>query len=120
MHFPKLLGIASGLALSSSLAFAWSIDGVVKSKVSGRLLSGVKINTFNFGGYETTSGADGTFSLSGGTDALPTSKVANMAIHMEGGMLTIYNADANINQSLLDGQKIVHPTLLPFDIHLGE
>ena len=106
MHFPKLLGIASGLALSSSLAFAWSIDGVVKSKVSGRLLSGVKINTFNFGGYETTSAEDGTFSLSGGTDALPTSKVANMAIHMEGGMLTIYNADANINQSLLDVQKI--------------
>ena len=48
MHFPKLLGIASGLALSSSMAFAWSIDGVVKSKVSGRLLAGVKINTFNF------------------------------------------------------------------------
>ncbi len=103
MHFPKLLGIASGLALSSSLAFAWSIDGVVKSKVSGRLLSGVKINTFNFGGYETTSGADGTFSLSGGTDALPTSKVANMAIHMEGGMLTIYNADANnLKVSVID------------------
>ncbi|MBQ3720075.1 MAG: feruloyl esterase [Fibrobacter sp.] len=103
MHFPKLFGIASGLALSSSLAFAWSIDGVVKSKVSGRLLSGVKINTFNFGGYETTSGADGTFSLSGGTDALPTSKVANMAIHMEGGMLTIYNADANnLKVSVID------------------
>lgn len=103
MHFPKLLGIASGLALSSSLAFAWSIDGVVKSKVSGRLLSGVKINTFNFGGYETTSGADGTFSLSGGTDALPGMKVANMAIHMEGGMLTIYNADANnLKVSVID------------------
>lgn len=103
MHFPKLLGIASGLALSSSLAFAWSIDGVVKSKVSGRLLSGVKINTFNFGGYETTSAEDGTFSLSGGTDALPTSKVANMAIHMEGGMLTIYNADANnLKVSVID------------------
>lgn len=103
MHFPKLLGIASGLALSSSLAFAWSIDGVVKSKVSGRLLSGVKINTFNFGGYETTSGADGTFSLSGGTDALPGMKVANMAIHMEGNTLTIYNADANnLKVSVID------------------
>lgn len=103
MHFPKLLGIASGLALSSSLAFAWSIDGVVKSKVSGRLLSGVKISTFNFGGYETTSGADGTFSLSGGTDALPGMKVANMAIHMEGNMLTIYNADANnLKVSVID------------------
>jgi polyhydroxybutyrate depolymerase len=103
MHFPKLIGIASGLALSSSMAFAWSIDGVVKSKVSGRLLAGVKINTFNFGGYETTSAEDGTFSLSGGTDALPTSKVANMAIHMDGGMLTIYNADANnLKVSVID------------------
>ncbi|SOE52868.1 polyhydroxybutyrate depolymerase [Fibrobacter sp. UWT3] len=103
MHFPKLLGIASGLALSSSLAFAWSIDGVVKSKVSGRLLSGVKISTFNIAGYETTSGTDGTFSLNGGTDALPGMKVANMAIHMEGGMLTIYNADANnLKVSVID------------------
>lgn len=103
MHFPKLFGIASGLALSSGLAFAWSIDGVVKSKISGRLLSGVKINTFNFGGYETTSGADGTFSLSDGTDALPGMKIANMAIHMEGSMLTIYNADANnLKVSVID------------------
>ena len=103
MHFPKLLGIASGLALSSSLAFAWSIDGVVKSKVSGRLLSGVKISTFNIAGYETTSGTDGTFSLNGGTDGLPGMKVANMAIHMEGGMLTIYNADANnLKVSVID------------------
>ncbi len=103
MHFPKLLGIASGLALSSSLAFAWSIDGVVKSKVSGRLLSGVKISTFNIAGYETTSGTDGTFSLNGGTDALPGMKVANMAVHMEGNTLTIYNADANnLKVSVID------------------
>ena len=103
MHFPKLMGIASGLALSSTMAFAWSIDGVIKSKISGRLLGGVKVSTFNIAGYETTSADDGTFSLSGGTDALPTSKVANMAIHMEGGMLTIYNADANnLKVSVID------------------
>ncbi len=95
MHFPKLIGIASGIALSSSLAFAWSIDGVVKSKVSGRLLAGVKINTFNFGGYETTSGEDGTFRLSGdGTDAIASMKAPSIAIHMEGNKLTIYNVDA--------------------------
>ena len=95
MHFPKLLGIASGLALSSTMAFAWSIDGVVKSKVSGRLLSGVKISTFNFGGYETVSAEDGTFSLSGGSDAIAAVKAANMSIHMEGSSLTIYNVYAN-------------------------
>ena len=95
MHFPKLLGIASGLALSSTMAFAWSIDGVVKSKVSGRLLSGVKINTFNFGGFETTSAEDGTFHLSGGSDAIAAVKNANMSIHMEGSSLTLYNVYAN-------------------------
>ena len=95
MHFPKLLGIASGLALSSTMAFAWSIDGVVKSKVSGRLLSGVKISTFNFGGYETVSAEDGTFSLSGGSEAIAAVKAANMSIHMEGSSLTIYNVYAN-------------------------
>ena len=95
MHFPKLLGIASGLALSSTVAFAWSIDGVVKSKVSGRLLSGVKINTFNFGGFETTSAEDGTFHLSGGSDAIAAVKNANMSIHMEGSSLTLYNVYAN-------------------------
>ena len=114
MHFPKLLGVASAIAMSSSLAFAWSIDGVVKSKISGRLLSGVKINTFNIGGYETTSGEDGTFSLTGGTDALPGMKVANMAIHMEGNTLTIYNADANnLKLSVIDalGKVLVQNNL---------
>ena len=66
MRNPKFASIASLalFGLFSSQAFAWSIDGVVKSKVSGRLLGGVKINTFNFGGYETTSAEDGTFRLS--------------------------------------------------------
>jgi len=103
MSFPKLLGIASGIALSSTMAFAWSIDGVVKSKNSGRLLSGVKVNTFNIGGFETTTGDDGTFTLSSGTVAIASVKAANMAIHMEGNMLTIYNVDANdLKVSVID------------------
>ncbi len=98
MRSPKPLSIASGVALLGVLsgqAFAWSIDGVVKSKISGRLLFGVKINTFNFGGYETSSAEDGTFHLSGeGTDALESARSPDMAIHMEGSSLTLYNADA--------------------------
>ena len=90
--------IASSIALLgllSSQAFAWSIDGVVKSKISGRTLSGVTINTFNFGGFETTSAADGTFHLSSdGTTAIASPKASNVALHMEGNTLTIYNADA--------------------------
>ena len=116
MRNPQIANIASIalLGLLSSQAFAWSIDGVVKSKVSGRLLGGVKISTFNFGGYETTSAEDGTFRLSGdgggyettsaedgtfrlsgdGTTAIASTKASNVALHMEGNMLTIYNADA--------------------------
>ena len=97
MRNPQIANIASIalLGLLSSQAFAWSIDGVVKSKVSGRLLGGVKISTFNFGGYETTSAEDGTFRLSGdGTAAIASTKASNVALHMEGNMLTIYNADA--------------------------
>ncbi|WP_405340813.1 prolyl oligopeptidase family serine peptidase [Fibrobacter sp.] len=83
------------LGALSSQAFAWSIDGVVKSKISGRTLSGVTINTFNFGGFETTSAADGTFHLSSdGTTAIASPKASNVALHMEGNTLTIYNADA--------------------------
>ena len=89
------MGIASAIAMSSSLAFAWSIDGVVKSKVSGRSLAGVKISTFNFGGYETVSAEDGTFSLSGENNAIAAVKAANMSIHMEGTTLTLYNVYAN-------------------------
>lgn len=98
MRNPKFASIASLalFGLFSSQAFAWSIDGVVKSKVSGRLLGGVKINTFNFGGYETTSGEDGTFRLSSddNTGIVANAYTANVALHMEGNMLTIYNADA--------------------------
>ena len=84
------------LGLLSSQALAWSIDGVVKSKISGRTLAGVKVNTFNFGGYETTSAEDGTFHLSsdGNTGIIANAHTANIALHMEGNMLTIYNADA--------------------------
>ena len=95
MKFPHIMGIASAIAMSSSLAFAWSIDGVVKSKVSGRSLAGVKISTFNFGGYETVSAEDGTFSLSGENNAIAAVKAANMSIHMEGTTLTLYNVYAN-------------------------
>ncbi len=94
----RRLSCIAGMALLGMLstqAFGWSIDGVVKSKISGRLLGGVKISTFNFGGYETTSAEDGTFRLSGdGTTAIAGTKASNVALHMEGNTLTIYNADA--------------------------
>ena len=94
MKFPHIMGIASAIAMSSSLAFAWSISGVVMTK-NGMPLPGVKVNTFNIGGFETTTSDGGTFSLSSEAYALVNAKTANLAMHMEGNMLTIYNADAS-------------------------
>jgi len=85
------------LGLLSSQALAWSIDGVVKSKISGRTLAGVTVNTFNFGGFGTVSAEDGTFHLSSedNTGIIASAHVADIALHMEGSVLTIYNADAH-------------------------
>ena len=57
MTFSKIMGIASAIAMSSSLAFAWSISGVVMTK-NGMPLPGVKVNTFNIGGFETQEDED--------------------------------------------------------------
>ena len=115
MKYPKLMGIASCLALSSSLAFAWSISGVVQTQM-GQPLPGVKITSFNFAGVEATTSDGGTFTISGGegSDAIPGAKVANMAIHMDGNTLTIYNADANsLKVSVIDalGKVLVQNNL---------
>lgn len=115
MKFPKLMGIASGIALSSSMAFAWSISGVVQTQM-GQPLPGVKITSFNFAGVEATTSDGGTFTISGGegSDAIPGAKVANMAIHMDGNTLTIYNADANsLKVSVIDalGKVLVQNNL---------
>jgi len=98
MRSTKLIaGSAILLGLLSSQALAWSIDGVVKSKISGRTLAGVTINTFNFGGFGTVSAEDGTFHLSSddNTGIIASAHAADIALHMEGSVLTIYNADAH-------------------------
>ena len=103
MHFPKLMGIASGIALSSSLAFGWSISGVVSSD-QGQPLGGVSINSFNYAGISATTTDDGKFTISNeGQSAIFGAKIANMAFHMDGNTLTIYNADANsLKVSVID------------------
>lgn len=63
MTMSKFMAFTGTVALMSSLSFAWSISGVVQ-KENGQPLSGVKVSSFNFAGFETTSGADGSFALS--------------------------------------------------------
>ena len=92
-----IAGSVALFGLMSSQAYAWSIDGVVKSKISGRTLAGVTVNTFNFGGFGTVSAEDGTFHLSSddNTGIIASAHTADIALHMEGSVLTIYNADAH-------------------------
>ena len=94
MNFPRIMGIASGIALSSTMAFAWSVSGVVQSNM-GQPLPGVEINAFNYAGITATTTDGGTFTIGNdGPIAIAAVKASNMAIHMEGNTLTIYNADA--------------------------
>ena len=94
MNLPKLMGIASGIALSSSLAFGWSISGVVSSD-QGQPLGGVNIISFNYAGVSAVSNADGTFAISDDPTAIFGTKAANMSLHMDGNTLSIENIRAN-------------------------
>ena len=93
MTFSKIMGIASAIAMSSSLAFAWSISGVVTTQ-QGQPLGGVAINSFNYAGVTASTADDGKFTISDDNSSLFGTKTASMSIHMDGNMLTIYNVDA--------------------------
>lgn len=96
MQFPKLLGIASGIALSSSLAFGWSISGVVKN-TTGEPLQGVTVDGFNIASIHTVSGEGGVFSLSSdGTSALNGAASLQMSAQFFQGTLTLSNVNAGI------------------------
>ena len=102
MKFPKLMGIASGIALSSTMALAWSISGVVTT-TQGQPLGGVEINSFNYAGVSAASADDGTFTISNdGQSAIASKKASNLAIHMEGNMLIIYNVDGDLKVSVIN------------------
>lgn len=93
MTFSKIMGIASAIAMSSSLAFAWSISGVVTTQ-QGQPLGGVAINSFNYAGISASTAEDGKFTISDDNSSLFGTKAASMSLHMDGNMLTIYNVDA--------------------------
>lgn len=95
MHIPKLLGFSSLVALSSSMAFAWSISGVVQSAGSGRALAGVDISAFNYAGIAAKSAEDGTFSVSSETDALFGVAGAKMSANIRGGIFSLDGVNAH-------------------------
>ncbi|MCQ2053786.1 MAG: feruloyl esterase [Fibrobacter sp.] len=94
MVFPKkIAAIAGGVALSSSMAFGWSISGAVFS-TTDQPLSDVDITSFNYAGMSTKSAADGTFNLSNEGQSLQGSVISNSQVFLHGNILSIEGLNA--------------------------
>jgi polyhydroxybutyrate depolymerase len=99
----KSMAFAGTVAALSSLSFAWSIDGTITSEGSGRALSGVKITSFNYAGIESTSGADGTFTISNEKAGLHSAMVAKAFIGFSNNIITISGIKAQtVTVSVMD------------------
>lgn len=99
----KFMAFTGTVALLSSLSFAWSISGTITSEGSGRALSGVKITSFNYAGVESTSGADGTFTISNENAGLHSAMVAKAFIGFSNNIITISGVKAQtITMSVMD------------------
>ena len=99
----KSMAFAGTVAALSSLSFAWSISGTITSEGSGRALSGVKITSFNYAGVESTSGADGTFTISNENAGLHSAMVAKAFIGFSNNIITISGVKAQtITMSVMD------------------
>jgi polyhydroxybutyrate depolymerase len=103
MTMSKFMAFTGTVALLSSLSFAWSISGTITSEGSGRALSGVKITSFNYAGVESTSGADGTFTISNENAGLHSAMVAKAFIGFSNNIITISGVKAQtITMSVMD------------------
>ena len=99
----KSMAFAGSIAALSSMAFAWSVSGTITSEGSGRALSGVKITSFNYAGVESTSGADGTFTISNENAGLHSAMVAKAFIGFSNNIITISGVKAQtITVSVMD------------------
>lgn len=85
----KSMAFAGTVAALSSLSFAWTISGTVQTN-QGSPLAGVKVTSFNYAGFETTSAADGTFSISNdGTIGLHAATAATAHVGFNHNVITI-------------------------------
>ena len=99
----KSMAFAGSIAALSSMAFAWSVSGTITSEGSGRALSGVKITSFNYAGVESTSGADGTFTISNESAGLHSAMAAKATIGFSNNIITISGIKAQtVTVSVMD------------------
>ena len=96
--------IASGVALLSTMTFAWSISGTVVTE-AGEGIPQVVITSFNNPGVETQSDAAGNFSLSDNQDgqAIKQKLSSQISIHYSNNFLTMEGLNAQATKiSLID------------------
>ena len=99
MRSIKLSSFAGSAVLLGALcsqAFAWSISGIVQDKATGAPLADVQIAAYNYGGFATTTAADGKFSLSSETTSIASTHKSSMDVQFSGNMLSLNNIQANV------------------------
>lgn len=104
MKFSHILGMASGIAMFSSMAFGWSLSGQVISE-GGQGIPGVAINSFNYANISAESDANGLFTISNeGSDALFGVAPKNgLSVQKQGNLLNIANQDGKeVKVTLMD------------------
>ena len=99
----KFMAFTGSVALLSSLSFGWSISGTVTSEGSGRALAGVKVSSFNYAGFETTSAEDGSFSISNDGSAIHGTAIPKAAISFNHNVISISGIRAQtVTVSVMD------------------
>ena len=103
MTMSKFMAFTGSVALLSSLSFGWSISGTVTSEGSGRALAGVKVSSFNYAGFETTSAEDGSFSISNDGSAIHGTAIPKAAISFNHNVISISGIRAQtVTVSVMD------------------
>lgn len=99
----KVLAFASGVAMLSSLSFAWSISGTVVSE-AGEGIPEVNITTFNFGGFSTKTDALGNFVLSSDQSTAIKADIAKqMSVQYNGSILSLEGVNSQVlNVAVID------------------
>ena len=99
----KFMAFTGTVALLSSLSFGWSISGTVTSEGSGRALAGVKVTSFNYAGFETTSAEDGSFTISNDGSAIHGTAIPKAAISFNHNVISISGIKAQtVTVSVMD------------------
>ena len=99
----KVLAFASGVAMLSSLSFAWSISGTVVSE-TGEGIPEVNISAFNYGSISAKTDAAGKFAVANeASSSLRESLSQKTSVHYAGNTLSLNGINAqSLHISLID------------------